>query len=87
VDSVEIVKDIAEIREIYGEPMERTIKKQLPRLEKHSRAFIALSPFLVIASTGPSSTPGGPKTVKTSWPTWKTIASNTWPPFPLQTGT
>jgi len=51
---VEIVKDIAEIREIYGEPMERTIKKQLPRLEKHSRAFIALSPFLVIASTGPS---------------------------------
>ena len=54
MDSVEIVKDIAEIREIYGEPMERTIKKQLPRLEKHSRAFIALSPFLVIASTGPS---------------------------------
>ena len=54
MDSVEIVKDITEIREIYGEPMERTIKKQLPRLEKHSRAFIALSPFLVIASTGPS---------------------------------
>jgi uncharacterized protein len=46
---VDIIEDIAEIREIYGEPMERTVKKQLPRLEKHSRAFIALSPFLVIA--------------------------------------
>jgi PPOX class probable FMN-dependent enzyme len=29
------------------------VKKQLLRLEKHSRAFIALSPFLVIASTDP----------------------------------
>ena len=51
---MDIIEDIAEIREIYGEPMERTIKKQLPRLEKHSRAFIALSPFLVIASSDPS---------------------------------
>jgi predicted pyridoxine 5'-phosphate oxidase superfamily flavin-nucleotide-binding protein len=46
---VEIIEDIAELREIYGEPAERARKKQLPRLEKHSRAFIALSPFLVIA--------------------------------------
>ena len=51
---MDIVEDIVEIREIYGEPMERTIKKQLPRLEKHSRAFIALSPFLVIASSDPN---------------------------------
>src|SRR5207237_737831 len=51
---VDIIEDIADIREIYGEPMERTVKKQLPRLEKHSRAFIALSPFLVIASSDPS---------------------------------
>jgi len=48
--SVSIVEDIREIREIYGEPMERTIKKQLPRLEKHSRAFIAMSPFIVMAT-------------------------------------
>jgi hypothetical protein len=47
---VDTIETIGEIRELYGEPMERAIKKQLPRLEKHSRAFIALSPFLVIAS-------------------------------------
>jgi uncharacterized protein len=47
---VDIIENIAEIRGLYGEPMERAVKKQLPRLEKHSRAFIALSPFLVIAS-------------------------------------
>ncbi|MBV9553450.1 MAG: pyridoxamine 5'-phosphate oxidase family protein [Alphaproteobacteria bacterium] len=45
-----IIEDIGEIREIYGQPMERTIKKQLPRLEKHSRAFIAMSPFIVMAT-------------------------------------
>ncbi|HTQ35047.1 MAG TPA: pyridoxamine 5'-phosphate oxidase family protein [Stellaceae bacterium] len=45
-----IIEDIGEIREIYGHPMERTVKKQLPRLEKHSRAFIAMSPFLVMAT-------------------------------------
>ena len=50
---MDIIEDIAEIRELYGEPMERAVKKQLPRLEKHSRAFIALSPFLVIASADP----------------------------------
>ena len=51
---MEIIEDIAEIRSIYGEPMERSVKKQLPRLEKHSRAFIALSPFVVNASADPS---------------------------------
>ena len=45
-----IIEDIGEIREIYGHPMERTIKKQLPKLEKHSRAFIAMSPFIVMAT-------------------------------------
>jgi uncharacterized protein len=51
---VDVIEDIVEIREIYGEPMERAVKKQLPRLEKHSRAFIGLSPFLVIATSEPS---------------------------------
>ena len=50
---MDIIEDIAEIRSLYGEPMERSVKKQLPHLEKHSRAFIALSPFLVIASADP----------------------------------
>jgi hypothetical protein len=51
---VDIIERVEDIREIYGEPSERAVKKQLPRLEKHSRAFIALSPLVVIASTDPS---------------------------------
>jgi hypothetical protein len=51
---VDIIDDVADIREIYGTPKGLAVKKQLPRLEKHSRAFIALSPFIVIASADPS---------------------------------
>jgi uncharacterized protein len=51
---VDIIEGFDQIRSLYGEPAERAVKKQLPRLEKHSCAFIALSPFMVIASADPS---------------------------------
>ncbi len=45
-----IIEDIGGIREIYGEPNERAVLKQIPKLEKHSRAFIAMSPFIVTST-------------------------------------
>jgi uncharacterized protein len=42
------------LREIYGEPSERAVKKQLTRFDRHCRNFIALSPFLVVASSDAS---------------------------------
>ncbi len=39
------------VRAHYGEPSPRAKAKQLARLDRHARAFIALSPFLVIASS------------------------------------
>lgn len=42
--------DAAAIRAHYGEPSPVAVRKQLARLDRHARAFIALSPFLVIAS-------------------------------------
>lgn len=41
-----------ELRALYGEPSERAVRKQLARLDVHCRNFIALSPFLVIATSG-----------------------------------
>jgi uncharacterized protein len=52
--SMDVVEDLAELREIYGPPGERSVKKQLSRFDKHCRAFIARSPFVVIASSDPS---------------------------------
>jgi len=51
---VDIIEDPEQARELYGAPGERSVKKQLTRLDKHCRAFIARSPFLVIASADPS---------------------------------
>jgi len=47
---VTTIDDLCTLREIYAEPSERALKKQLPALDHHCKAFIALSPFLVIAS-------------------------------------
>ena len=39
-----------DIRRHYGEPSELSKAKELDRLDQHCKAFIALAPFLVIAS-------------------------------------
>ncbi|GCL61818.1 hypothetical protein AQPW35_08990 [Rubrivivax pictus] len=41
----------AELRQLYAQPMERAVRKEIPALDVHCRRFIALSPFLVL-STG-----------------------------------
>ena len=43
-----------EIRAHNGQPDPKVYAKQLPRLDRHARAFIELSPFLVIASADAS---------------------------------
>ena len=42
----------SELREFFGEPSEVARKKQQSKLDKHCRNFIALSPFMVLASSG-----------------------------------
>ena len=41
----------ADVRDLFGQPSELAAKKQLSRLDRHARAFIALSPFVVVASS------------------------------------
>jgi uncharacterized protein len=52
--TVDVIENPERLHELYGAPSERSLKKQLTRLDKHCRAFIARSPFLVIASSDPS---------------------------------
>jgi uncharacterized protein len=48
-----IVEDVGTLRTGYAMPSERVANKVLPRLGKHMREFIALSPFVVVATAGP----------------------------------
>ena len=51
---MDTIENVEQLRESYGAPSERALKKQLSRLDKHCRDFIARSPFLVIASADAS---------------------------------
>src|SRR6266436_2413670 len=51
---MDVIDDAEQLRAAYGAPSERSVKKQLSRLDKHCRDFIARSPFVVIASADPA---------------------------------
>ncbi len=59
VNDVEI-KAASDLRRIYPEPKGGPVDKQMASLEKHSRRFIELSPFLVLATAGDASPKGDP---------------------------
>ncbi|WP_340149422.1 pyridoxamine 5'-phosphate oxidase family protein [uncultured Sneathiella sp.] len=46
------ITTVDELYSVYKPPAERAVQKELPRLDKHCRHFIALSPFLVISTDG-----------------------------------
>jgi len=49
------------LRDCYDQPSELVQKKILFRLDKHARAFIALSPFVVLATHGPDGSDASPR--------------------------
>ena len=51
----------SELRELYGAPSGRAERKQLDGLEKHSKLFISKSPFVLLATNGPSGADCSPK--------------------------
>ncbi len=50
-----------ELRDHFGEPVLRTVERQLDKLDGHCRHFIELSPFLVLSSAGPGGADASPK--------------------------
>jgi uncharacterized protein len=45
-----MIESIEALRERYAAPTERALKKQLSKLDEHCLRFLALSPFVVLAS-------------------------------------
>ncbi len=41
----------AALRQLYAQPLERAVKKQIAALDMHCKSFIALSPFMLLASS------------------------------------
>ena len=49
-----VVTTAHELRELIGSPNERAVQKDVGRLDEHARAFVARSPFLLLATAGAS---------------------------------
>lgn len=45
------ILSLDELRSVYPQPSNRAKMKQRPTLDEHSRAFIALSPFVLVATS------------------------------------
>jgi PPOX class probable FMN-dependent enzyme len=52
----DVVRTLDELRAIVGQPGERTLLKEQRRLDAHTRAFIAHSPMLLMATAGSDGT-------------------------------
>jgi PPOX class probable FMN-dependent enzyme len=55
MDDPHAVASVDELARLYGGPSEGAVLKQLDRLDGHARAFIAASPFVLLATCGRSS--------------------------------
>jgi hypothetical protein len=44
------ITSLAALRALYAAPQERAVKKQIAALDRHCRQFIALSPFVLLAT-------------------------------------
>jgi len=47
------ITDLTTLRELVGVPSERAVRKQLAALDRHCRAFIERSPFVLLGTSGP----------------------------------
>lgn len=56
-----MIRTIEELCQLYPEPKERALKKQLSRLDRHCQRFIELSPFVVIATGNASGFDASPR--------------------------
>jgi uncharacterized protein len=48
-----IVTSEAELEALYGKPMGAAVIKEIPHISEHYRRFIEVSPFVVLATSGP----------------------------------
>src|SRR5450432_2907113 len=61
LDRAFIIRDEAELSELYGPALERSVRKQLDRLDDLCRAFISASPMVIVGSQGATAADNSPR--------------------------
>jgi uncharacterized protein len=55
------ITDVATLQALYGQPVGAAVQKEIDYLHPHYQAMIALSPFFVLATTGPDGVDTSPR--------------------------
>lgn len=55
------ITSVAQLEDIYGEPHERALRKEIDFLNEDYQAFVRASPFVILASAGPDGMDCSPK--------------------------
>jgi len=61
IDSSLLVTSEAELSEMYGSPLERSMRKQIDHLDDYCRAFIAASPLVMIGTQSGTAADNSPR--------------------------
>ena len=61
LDPAYLVRDGGELTALYPAVLERSLRKQIDRLDVHSRAFIAASPMVIVGTQGPEAADVSPR--------------------------
>lgn len=55
------VADAAALQELYRQPHELVLRKEIDHIDDAARAFVGASPFVVVATTGPAGADASPR--------------------------
>lgn len=55
------IRTVEQLRAIYKQPSDTAVRKQLLKLDAHCQSFLALSPFMVLATNGLEGTDATPR--------------------------
>lgn len=61
MDDSHVIHTLDQLAALYGEPNERSAKKEIYHLDEHCRALIAASPFMLLATCGNTSADCSPR--------------------------
>ena len=61
LDPRSVIRNASELAEMYGPPLERSVRKQVGHLDEYCRAFIAASPFVVVGTQGETVADNSPR--------------------------
>jgi hypothetical protein len=60
-DEAYVIRAAAELRELYGPPLERSVRKEMDHLDEHARAFVARSPLVILGTSGVDGADNSPR--------------------------